>query len=400
MRSIPVGSRSWIAALAALTATTALSIDMSLPAQPTIARDFGVPPETAQLTLAVFLAAFAIGQLGFGFVSDSIGRKRVLVAGLGAFTVGGVLCAVSTSMPTLLAARALQGLGAAGGPVVARAMVRDTQPVTSAARILATMVAALAVAPMVAPLIGGALLATVGWHAIFIGLAIVGVAMLWLAGALGETRPPEHRVPLVPAGLFAAIRTFAATPGTRVPTALVCVGFAGQFAFISASPFVFIEHYGASELGFAACFACVALALMAGAVTGRRLLLERAPGGVALIGTVLACGGGAVAAAVAWSDRLGPVGLLAPMMIYFVGIGVANSPAIALAMEPVPRIAGTASAVIGALQMVCGAGAGWLVTRIGGSDPRALATTAALAGAIMVVLARAAYAPRPGAAAA
>ena len=179
-----------------------------------------------------------------------------------------------------------------------------------------------------------------------------------------------------------------------MPTALVCVGFAGQFAFISASPFVFIEHYGASEIGFAVCFACVALALMAGAITGRRLLLERAPGPVALIGTMLACGGGAAAAAIAWTDRLGPIGLLAPMMVYFVGIGIANSPAIALAMEPVPRIAGTASAVIGSLQMVAGAGAGWLVTRIGGSDPRALATTAAIAGAGMVVLARAAYAPR------
>ena len=169
-----VGSRRWVLTLASLTGITALSIDMSLPAQPTLVRELAVGPDVAQLTLGLFLAGYACGQLMFGFLSDSLGRRRVLLGGLVIFTIAGAACAAAPSIGLLLAARIVQGFGAAAAPVIARAMVRDTQPAASAARMLSTIMAVLALAPMIAPILGSWLLAHLGWHAIFVTLALIG----------------------------------------------------------------------------------------------------------------------------------------------------------------------------------------------------------------------------------
>ena len=383
-----VGSTRWVASLAAITGVTALSIDMSLPAQPTLARDLGVGPDTAQLTLSLFLAAYALGQLAFGYASDALGRRRVLLAGLALFTVSGVACALSSSIALLLAARMCQGVGAAAAPVMARAMVRDTQPAAGAARTLSTIMAILALAPMLAPLAGGVLLAHLGWHAIFGALALVGVAFSALSGfTLTETLPVERRVPFAPGTIFAGFARFFRAPGTVVPTALVCLSFAGQFAFISASPFVLIDGLGVSPSRFGLYFAATPLALMAGSVLGRRLLLRSAPSRVLRAGALTLCAGGlAVAGSVRFAG-MGAVGLVAPMVVYFVGIGLAGPSATAIAMDPVPEIAGLASATIGCLQMLSGALAGFVATRVGGSNPRVLGDTVAGVGVAAAALA-------------
>jgi DHA1 family bicyclomycin/chloramphenicol resistance-like MFS transporter len=267
-------------------------------------------------------------------------------------------------------------------------MVRDTQPVQSAARVLATMVAALAIAPMLAPTLGSFLIGIWDWHAIFVALAVVGVVLSAIAAMLPETRPPDQRVAFHPSGVLSTMRDFLATPGTRLPTAIVCIGFAGQFSFISTSPFIFVAHFHASESRFAIYFGVTALALMAGATIGRRLLATDRPPRVVVLGTRLAAVGGVLTAVGANVTALGAAGIIAPMVFYFVGVGLSLSPAAALAMDPVPRIAGVASAVIGALQMLSGAAAGWLVTRLGGGDPRALGIAVATFGVGALVLAR------------
>lgn len=206
----------------------ALSVDMSLPAQPTLARTFGVSSETAQLTLSVFVFGFACAQLIVGYLSDALGRRRVLLGGLVLFTLAALACAVAPSIEVLIACRAAQGICAAAAPVVARAMVRDTQPAAQAARLLSTMLAALAVAPMIAPVIGGALLDLFGWRSIFATLAAFGAAMLAIAHAtLAETLPPERRQPPSPAGLIRGYLQFVRTPGTRLPLLIGCASFAG-----------------------------------------------------------------------------------------------------------------------------------------------------------------------------
>jgi DHA1 family bicyclomycin/chloramphenicol resistance-like MFS transporter len=387
-----VGSARWIATLASMTAVVALSIDMSLPAQPTLATTFGVTSETAQLTLSVFLIGFACAQLVVGYLSDAWGRRRVLLTGLAMFSLGGIACALSPSIEVLIVCRALQGIGGAAAPVVARAMVRDTQPAAHAARLLSTMLAALAVAPMIAPTIGSVLLAALGWRAIFASLAVCGAALFVLANlTLRETLEPERRLVASPRGLVRGFATFFATPGTRLPMLISCASFAGQFAYIADSPFVLIEGYGVSTEVFAIYFGITAFALMIGSLTGRWMLRAgRSPGGMLIIGTTILLAGGVLVTIGTRVGGLGIAGFVPPMLVYFFGVGITSPSATAMAMEPVPQIAGTASAAIGFLTMTAGALAGYETTKIGGSSPRTFALVVLVMGAVAAVLACAA----------
>lgn len=389
-----IGSRRWIATLAAMTAVTALSIDMSLPAQPALARVFDVDESTAQLTLSLFLIGFAGAQLVTGYLSDVLGRRRVMLAGLVLFALAGVACAASPSIEILLACRVVQGIGAAAAPVVARAMVRDTQPGAQAARLLSTMLAALAIAPMVAPVIGSALLTSLGWRAIFATLAACGVVLFALAATtLVETLPPERRTSH---GIVAGFRAFLATPGTRLPMLVSCASFAGQFAYISDSPFVLIDGYGVSARAFSLLFAATALALMLGSLAGGALLRAgRSTRAMLVLGASLLLAGGA-GVVIGTHVDLGVAGFMVPMLVYFFGIGLASPSATALAMEPVPHLAGTASAAIGSVQMLAGALAGYATTRIGGSDPHLFSIVVAVMGTLAFGLAVAAARHRPG----
>jgi DHA1 family bicyclomycin/chloramphenicol resistance-like MFS transporter len=386
-----IGSRRWIATLAALTGTTALSIDMSLPAQPTLARVFGVSAETAQLTLSLFLVGFAIAQLLAGYLSDAFGRRPLLLWGLGLFTIAGVASAFSPAIHVLLVCRFLQGFGAASAPVIARAMVRDTQPASSAARLLSTMLAVIAIAPMVAPIFGAGLLAVLGWRAIFGALAVIGVVFATLAAlTLEETRPRSLRARPSVAGLFRDFGRFFRAPGTRIPMLIGCASFAGQFAYISDSPFVLIEGYGVPASHYSLYFGITALALMGGSTLGGRLLGRgRVPRAMLRIGTLTLAVGGLLVAAGAHAPGFGVAGFIAPMLVYFVGLGLTSPSATAIAMEPLPEIAGTASAAIGFLMMLAGAASGYLTTRVGGSDPKVLGAIIAAMGVLAAILARA-----------
>ncbi len=383
-----IGTRRWIATLSAMTAVTALSIDMSLPAQPSLARAFSVPESTAQLTLSLFLVGFAAAQILTGYLSDVLGRRRVMIGGLALFTVAGVACALAPSIEVLLACRVLQGIGAAAAPVVARAMVRDTQPGAQAARLLSTMLAALAIAPMVAPVIGGALLDAFGWRAIFAMLALCGITLLAIAATtLVETLPADKRSRQ---RFVYSFRRFFTTPGTRLPMLVSCASFAGQFAYISDSPFVLIEGYGVSEAHYGFYFGATALALMVGSLGGGAMLRAgRSPRAMLALGASLLLAGGLLVV-VLTRAQLGVAGFLGPMLVYFFGIGLVSPSATALAMEPVPQLAGTASAAIGSLQMVAGALSGYETTRIGGSSPRLFASVVAVMGTLAFLLAVAA----------
>jgi DHA1 family bicyclomycin/chloramphenicol resistance-like MFS transporter len=383
-----VGSRPWIAALAALTAVVALSIDMSLPAQPTLAARFAVDDEVAGLTLSTFIIGFAGAQIFVGYLSDAWGRRPVLIGGLVLFTLAGIACTLSPSIELLIAFRIVQGVGAAAAPVVARAMVRDTQPAAQAARLMSTMLAALAVAPMIAPLIGGALLRVLDWPAIFAAIALTGAIMLAIAYAtLVETLPPERRKSPSLRDLFGSYRRFFATRGTRLPMLVACASFAGQFAYIADSPFVIMGGYGVSPDAYGLYFGSTAVALMLGSIIGGRMLGAGRPPRVMIVAgaTILAIGGVLVVAGTQLD--VGIAGFLAPMIIYFFGSGMTHPSAIALAMEPVPEIAGTASAAIGCSIMVSGAVAGYETTRIGGTSPTMFAIVAGVMSAIALLLA-------------
>jgi len=383
-----VGSRRWIVTLAALTAIVALSIDMSLPAQPTLAVTFDVSAEIAALNLSLFMIAFAGVQIFIGYLSDAIGRRPVMIGGLAVFTLAGIACAVSPSIEVLLACRAVQGAGAAASPVVARAMIRDTQPTGQAARLLSTMLSVLAIAPMIAPTIGSALLDVLGWRAIFGALATCGAALLLYSSAtLDETLPIAKRSPATFTGLVRGFGRFFATRGTRLPILISCASFAGLFAYVAGSPFVLMQGYDVAAEHYGFYFALTAIAIMFGSITGGRMLRAgRSPGAMIVIGAAIQIvGGGLVALGTALD--IGVAGFISPMVIYFFGSGITSPSATALAMEPVPQLAGTASSATGSLTMISGSIAGYATTRVGGSTPMVFASVVAVMGAVTFTLA-------------
>jgi DHA1 family bicyclomycin/chloramphenicol resistance-like MFS transporter len=401
-KPLVVGSTRWVITLATMTAIIALSIDMSLPAQPVLVREFGIADEIAQLTLATFMIGFAAAQLFVGYLSDAWGRRRVLVGGLAVFTLAGLACALAPNIEVLLVCRTLQGIGGSAAPAIARAMIRDTQPTAQAARLLSTMLATLAIAPMVAPFIGGFLLDLFDWHAIFAFLAIVGVVQLVVAHtSLVETLPVEKRAVPSARGLVRNYREFFTTRAALLPLAVMCAAFAGQFAYIADSPFVYIVGLGQSTQAYGVYFGATALALMLGSLTGARMLKAgRAPSAMLVIGTAVILVGGVLVFAGTRLDLGGPIdivgdyqfdpviaGFFVPMLVYFFGVGLAGPSAGALTLEPVPHIAGTASAALGTLQMTSGAIAGYVATRIGGSSPQVFALVAAAMAVIAALLA-------------
>ncbi|GAB2580112.1 hypothetical protein GCM10009593_18470 [Microlunatus antarcticus] len=180
--------------LALVTGISPLATDMYIPGLPELAADLGTTPAVAQLTLTAFLVSFAVGQLLIGPLSDAVGRRRLVLLGTFAFVVASVLCAVSPTAPVLLAARVLQGLAGAAGSVAGRAMVTDVLAGVRRARVIAALSAINAVGPVVAPLIGGALLGVGTWRLTFWALAAVGLALaVSVLVSFPETLPAERR---------------------------------------------------------------------------------------------------------------------------------------------------------------------------------------------------------------
>ena len=360
--------RAFTLLLAALTALTALSIDMSLPAMPQLQRTFGAGVSLVQLTLSLFLAGYAAGQLACGFLSDRLGRRPVLLAGLALFTAAGFACAFSPSLPVLIVLRLAQGLGASVGPILARAMVRDrfggsgSVGSREAVSVLSQITQVMIVAPLLAPTMGAYLLSLFGWPSIFLALgasgALVGLICLL---RLPETLPARvcgEACASAPAPAPSLRDGFAAVLSHRASlrhALTVSLSSAGMFAYISGSPFVFMEVFGVEQRHFGYCFALTAAALLAGA-TANRALIRHVPSRTLLLwGAWLVAAAGALIALLA-SLRLGGLaGVIGPMMLYLFGMGLLQPNATAMAMEPHARTAGAVSSVMGGAQTVGGA---------------------------------------------
>lgn len=262
--------------LALVTGISPLATDMYIPGLPELAADLHTTSAVAQLTLTAFLVAFAGGQLLIGPLSDAVGRRRLVLLGTAAFVVASVLCAVSPSAPVLLAARVLQGLAGAAGSVAARAMVTDVLAGVRRARVIASLSAINAVGPVVAPLIGGALLGVGTWRLSFWLLAVVGLVLfVSVLVSFPETLPPGRRSAGV--GLAASGRRMGSL--LRIPRFTLylitsCVATVGFFAYIATSAFVFQTFYGYSSgrytLVFATNASCMIIStLIFGRIVGR-----------------------------------------------------------------------------------------------------------------------------------
>lgn len=371
--------------LAAMTALTALSIDMSLPAMPQLQEAFGAGVSSAQLTLSGFLLGFALGQAVCGPVSDRAGRRPVLLVGLGVFALAGLACAASTSLSVLIGFRFIQGAGASVGPVIARAVVRDRYEARRAAGVLSQITQVMIIAPLIAPTLGGYLLVRYGWPAIFFALGGGGVLLLLACWRL----LPEtvgHRTEL-PGGDQVGSRvnlprSFAGHRDGIGYILTVCFVYAGMFAYVGGSPFVLMDVFGVAEQNFGYYFALTAASLFVSATLNRWLLKRHtSPALILNRGVLIVFAAGLCLCSAAWLGVGGIGGVILPMMLYLFGQGLVMPNATAAALAPHGRRAGVVSSVMGCLQTGGAALAGYLVGAFYDHTPRSLAVTvAAFAG--------------------
>ena len=362
----------------ALTSLGPLSTDFYLPALPAIARALDTDSAGVQLTLSVYLLGFGAGQLLVGPLSDRFGRRPVMLWGMLVFVLASVVCALADSITTLVVARLLQAFGACAGPVLGRAVVRDIYGPSESARMLSHVSTATALAPLLAPLFGGWLTAVWGWRATFVALTVYALMLMlavWLLLKETNRHPDAHA--MRPARMWANYRTLLADPVYRSALLIGCGAFAALFAFISGSPFVFIEHFGLSPQQMGLAFGLNVTGFMLGSTLSARLSRRIGPARLIRHGVWLGAACGVLLATLALLGPHHPAAVMAPMWGVAAAIGLILPNATALGLAGYPKMAGAAASLMGFVQMGLGAGAGMLVGHGVQSGTSALGLTVA-----------------------
>lgn len=372
--------------LAALTGIGPLSTDMYLPSLPAIARAFDASVAEAQLTISSYLVGFAIGQLIYGPISDRYGRKPVLLAAVAVYCAASFGCMVSSSIGMLIAFRTLQALGGCGGVVLARAVVRDLYSGTRAGRELSLISMVMALAPVVAPLIGGVVQTGFGWRANFVVLTASGLliaAAIWWR--LPETLA-QRAAAASPASIARAFGGFLRDGSFVAHAGLVVLVFSGLFAWISASAFVLQDLYGLSSLEFGIAFAVGSAGFMTGSAIASRYVGRYGLDRVIGLGAVAQTAGGLLMVAALLLGLRSAASLVVPMAIYLSGLGLVLPQAMAGAMQPYRDRAGAASSLLGFLQQSGAALCGIAVGQLLGDNAWPMAAAVALTGIASLIL--------------
>jgi DHA1 family bicyclomycin/chloramphenicol resistance-like MFS transporter len=373
--------------LALLAALGPLSTDMYLPSLPAIARELNATTAETQLTLSAFLFGFAVGQFVYGPISDKVGRRPVLLAGLAIFLAASAACTFAPTIGTLIAGRFLQATGAAGPIVLARAMVRDLYEGPRAGRELSRMGAIMGVVPALAPILGGVLQGLFGWRANFAATVLCGIGLGAAAFlAVPETLPSRTPGPLSFGAMLKSFVTLLRHPTFRVYVGLAGLSYGGLFAFISGSSFVLQGIYGLSEIAFALSFAFCVLGYIAGTLLAQRLVGLRGLDGTIALGVACLALGGVAMLALVLAGLTSPFAILLPMTLYAAGVGLALPPSQASAMTPFPERAGAASSLLGIFQMGFAALVGIAVGHALGAEAWPLAAAIAASGVLAFAL--------------
>lgn len=353
-------SRWLLPLLAALVALGPLSVDVYLPAMPMIMEELDTDIQRMHLTLTTYLAGFAVFHLVCGPLADRYGRKPILIIGTVLFVFACIGCASASTVEALMLFRFLQGIGACVGPTLARAIARDVFGPTRAARALSVIALLMALAPAVAPTLGGLMLLWLPWPSIFILLAVYGIITVGLIQVfLAESLPVRQS--LHPMAIARNFRLLCRSRIFLVATFASGMIYAGLLTYLSSSSFVYIQMMGVPVEHFGFIFLTSVIGYMVGSALSARLARHYDSELTVLLGAVLI----AVAVGIMWAgtyfypDSL-PV-LVLPMMLYATGMGLVLPNAMAIALRPFPGIAGTASAMLGFIQMALSAAATALV---------------------------------------
>lgn len=390
-------ARSWLLPLIILlVAFGPVSTDLYLPSLPRLVEVFGTTSAAAQLTLSVFLVGFAWGMLIYGPLSDRFGRRVVLIGGISLFVLASVACLAAPSIEWLIAGRFLQALGAAAGPVLGRAVVRDVYGPNRAAQALSYVAMAMALAPAVGPVLGGLVTQAFDWWANFLLLLLFGViALVGVAVFLPETNRYRDASATEARRLLANYRQLLSSREYLGFVLIVSGGYGGIFSFISGSSFALIGGLGLSPLAYGFSFAGAIMGYMIGSFASARLYgrvkLETLIG----LGCLAMLLGSALGVLLALSGILTIAAVVLPASILFLGCGLVMPNGQAGALRPYPRLAGSASAMLGFLQMGSAALLGILVGHLQDGTARAMMLSMFLS-ALLATVAR--YRLLPGAA--
>ena len=349
-----------LAFLGGLTSLTAIAVDISLPAIPELARQFAVDPATTHAIVSLFLLGYAVMQPVYGPLSDRIGRKPVLLAGLVLFALASLLSPFADQIDTLYLLRVLQGMGAGCGPVLARAILRDRFSGARAERAMALVMFAMAFGPLIAPTIGGMLVESSGVGSVFwaltaLALTFLTLSALWYSETL--SRPARHLRPR------AIARSYLEVLGHPVARYDILAGgfiYASMLCYISASPAILIDGFGVGPGTYGYYFALSAAALLVGALLNARLLKHLPSGTVTLFGLAISLTGGGLMLVLAITGYVQPLAVALPAAAVVSGLAIVLPNTTARAMQPFGHQAGTASAAIGSVQITLGVAAGYV----------------------------------------
>lgn len=363
VRSAPRASVTQVAILAALASTGTLATNILLPSLPEMGRSLNVSSAAVTSSITVFLAAFAIGQLAVGPLSDRYGRFRPVLAGFIVFIAGSIWCGLATDLPNLLFGRVVQAFGACATSVLSRAIARDLFSGEALARALALIMIAMAAAPGFSPLLGGALDHTFGWRSEFAFVAIFSaVAAIAYATQLGETHRGV-RTPLAPRSIAATYLRLALDRRLLIPAATVSLILGGLFAMFSAAPRILIEGLQFSPIGLGVFFAGTVIIVFAAGMIATRLSARFGLQRPILAGLLLTVVG-SIALLLVGLSHGGFLPFLGGISVFLLGMGIVNPLGTAQALSPFGANAGAASALLGFWQMLGAALGVWMAATL------------------------------------
>ncbi|WP_109078272.1 multidrug effflux MFS transporter [Aggregatibacter kilianii] len=341
-------SLSLLLILSLLMATTSLSTDIYLPAMPTMEKQLG---GNAELTITGFLIGFALAQLVWGPISDRIGRKIPLFIGTLLFVIGSIGCAMADSMSAVVFWRVFQALGACVGPMLSRAMIRDLFASSQAAQMLSTLTIIMAIAPIAGPFIGGTMLKIGSWHWIFWLLVVIGALMFLAIFKLPETLPAEKRADGSVLNAFKNYRTLFGNGKFMRYTLSVTFFYVAAYAFITGSPFVYIDYFHVAPENYGFLFGINIVGVMGLSFVNRKLVSRFALSTLLVVSSLIAFAAALLLFFFALTETGGIYGIVVAMFIMFSMNGIIAACANAAALDSVPnQIAGSAAALIGSLQ--------------------------------------------------
>jgi DHA1 family bicyclomycin/chloramphenicol resistance-like MFS transporter len=342
--------------LGLITAVGPFAIDMYLPALPSIGGALHTSPALVQMTLTVFFVMLGVCQLFYGPLADIVGRKPPIYAGLGIFIMGSLGCAFAPGIGSLIFFRMLQSLGACAGMVVPRAIVRDLHTGHDATRLMSLLMLVVSISPILAPLTGSGIIAVFGWRGVFWALTLAAIIAFILAlTQLPETLAAHHRAANSWRGAFSSYLRLLADPYFLGLTLVGSFGVSAFFVYLANASFVIIGHYGLSPTVFSLCFALNAASFFGFSQLTARLTARY---GLAAVIRAASAGFAMCMLGAALVFALGFDSLPLMMAFLFAGygfLGLVLPPSAVLSLEQHGAIAGTASALMGALQFVVGA---------------------------------------------